>query len=162
MKKETKQTIVILIIITLIVLADNAWAQTYASIGFGSHKTMMLQFGRTNPRTDKKVVGTLNAVLLVPVSPNTGVNVPKQLFLQTGAVFNISRVSITPCVGVGYSWLQEGKEIESVTGYPLIGSLDIGVEIRNFDRVFITYTKSSFKYSYINAGFRFYIGRLSN
>jgi hypothetical protein len=141
----------------MIMIVSNINAQTYASVGFGSHKTVMLQLGRTNPRTDKKVVGTINAVLLVPASPSEIVNVPKQLFLQTGAVFNISRVSITPCIGFGYSWLQEGKEVESVTGYPLIGSLDIGVQVRNFDRVFVTYTKTSLRYSYINAGFRFYL-----
>jgi len=116
MKKETKQTIMMLLIVLFCLFADSIWkkvfGQVFAATGI-SNKGMVMQMGAMVDKTE------ISASYTIPFTSNTNAKI---VALQVGQKFDITKwdednYSVMPYFGYGYLRWQDFTAYDAdVTG----------------------------------------------
>jgi len=112
MKKETKQTIAMLLIVLFCLFADSIWKKLFRQVFLGpgiANKGMVMQLGVLSNKTEI----TLSYVL--PMTSNTNAKI---LSLQIGQKFNLTQwdsdnYSLMPYCGYGYLKWQDFTDYEN-------------------------------------------------
>jgi len=112
MKKETKQTIMMLLIVLFCLFADSIWKKVFGQVFIGpgiANKGAMIQIGILSNKTE------ISASYCVPFTKNTNARITA---LQIGQKFDITQwdsdnYSLMPYAGYGYLKWQDFTDYEN-------------------------------------------------
>jgi len=166
MKKETKQTIMMLLIVLFCLFADSIWNKLFSQVFIGpgiANKGMVMQLGVLSNKTEI----TISYVL--PMTSNTNAKI---LSLQVGQKFDITQwdsdnYSLMPYCGYGYlKWQDFTAYNNDPTGKTAIDNLSsfnpfFGIQLckdSHAGELFIGYQYC--KESYFSIGFKCYPSKL--